>query len=145
MKYEEEIGRAIELLAEEQETDAETLFYSIIGQIKIELTHDKENCELYHQWAICLSCMDEYEQALLKYEKIVTINPNEEDAWYEICSTLLTLERPEEAEHILEKKLIPLSPGNEKYEEALATAKLTLKLERGHLNLDAEIDSDERT
>ncbi|MGL1901446.1 MAG: tetratricopeptide repeat protein [Fibrobacterales bacterium] len=142
MKFEDEIGRAIELMAEEQHTDAETLFYEIIGMIKAELSHDTHNRELLHQWAICLSCMDEYEQALLKYERIVSIDVHDKDAWFQICSLLLTLERPQEAEHILEEKLIPLDPENEEYKEALATAKLTLKIERGDINLDAEIQDD---
>ncbi|MGL1933915.1 MAG: tetratricopeptide repeat protein [Fibrobacterales bacterium] len=142
MKFEDEIGHAIEMMAEEQHSNAETLFNEIIGMIKTELSHDSNNRDLLHQWAICLSCMDEYEQALLKYERIVSTDVHDKDAWFQICSLLLTLERPQEAEHILEKKLLPLDPDNEEYKEALATAKLTLKIERGDINLDTDIQDD---
>ncbi|MEK7392845.1 MAG: hypothetical protein AAB214_09785, partial [Fibrobacterota bacterium] len=83
-----------------------------------------------HLWALSLGVMEEWEQALLKYEQILSIEPSDEDALWESAQILLRqLEKPESARTLLSERLLPISRLPE-YVDALRECEAALGIER---------------
>ncbi len=131
MEYEETLKKAYDLMADFQDAEAYEILETCVADIKKTLGGTQQDADRYYYWGLCLSAMDEPEQALLKFESAIGLNPEHESALWEVTSTLLyELDKPESAKVILEERLLKLFPKNEKYQEALRLAKLALH-ERG--------------
>ncbi len=131
MDYENEICQAIDLMADDRHQESCRLLESCINRIKKQLQAGKSQCENYYYWGMCLSIMDEHQQALLKFESAVRLNPNHQASLWQIAGILLyTLDKPKSALRILEDALLPLVPENKEYQRALSDAKSMIRIMR---------------
>lgn len=131
MDYEAVLNRGLDLLADGEEDGAERVFQSIIDHLKGRLDKTGADLDRYYYWGRALTAMEEYEQALLKFEKALKIDPGHEPTLWETASIFLhDMERPESAQSLLKEKLLPKSPGNPLYEEALKAAEFLVRLKK---------------
>ncbi len=141
MIYEEMINRAFDLLAESKNIEAQRQFQNCINAIKADIAAGEESWESHLFWGLCLSGMEEPEQALLRFERGLKFDNENEACLWQISSTLLyELKRPEEAFNLLEERLCRLYPDNSEYEEARKVAEMMSKpLDRERLfrNMEA--------
>ena len=108
MNIQQNISKAIDLIADGKEQAAEELFQNTIQTIKEELIKTPDSVELFNYWGIVLTCMEEYEQAMLKYEKIINIDPKNENAWWQIVQSFMILDKPEESIRVLKESYCQL-------------------------------------
>jgi tetratricopeptide (TPR) repeat protein len=131
MDYEATLNQALDLLADGEDRKAERLLQGIIDHLKPRLTGSDADLEQYYFWGRALTAMDEPEQALLKFEKALAIDPSHEPSLWETASIFLhDLDRPESAVALLKEKLLPASPGNAMYAESLKAAEFALRLKK---------------
>lgn len=117
INWEEDLSKAIDLYADEKEKEAEEAIQEILTQLRKSLETSEETISIYMGMGQCLQVLEEYEQALLRYEKILHLDPNHEDALWCITRLLLEdLDSPKEAGVILKEKLIKLHPNNAEYQ-----------------------------
>lgn len=111
------ISNAIDLMADGENDQAEDLLNDCIAYIKEQIKSKADSMHYYH-WGMCLYILDEFEQAMLKFEKAIEMNPALEDAYWRITSILFyNLQNPESAKTILEQRLLEMNPKNEMYLE----------------------------
>ncbi|MEO7426580.1 MAG: hypothetical protein ABI036_15430 [Fibrobacteria bacterium] len=131
MDYEITLNQALDLLADGEEKKAERILQGIIDHIKARLNRKEADVDLHYYWGRALTAMDEPEQALLRFEKALEIDAGHEPTLWETASIFLhDLDRPESAAAVLKEKLLPLSPDNADYLEALRLAEFTLRLKK---------------
>jgi tetratricopeptide (TPR) repeat protein len=131
MDYETTLNQALDLLADGEEKKAERLLQGIIDDLKPRLAKDDGDLDRYYYWGRALTAMDEPEQALLKFEKVLQLDPEHEPSLWETASIFLhDLDRPESARLLLAEKLLPMSPKNALYEESLRAAEFALRLRK---------------
>jgi tetratricopeptide (TPR) repeat protein len=131
MDYEITLNQALDLLADGEEKKAERILQGIIDHIKARLNRKEATADLHYYWGRALTAMDEPEQALLRFEKALEIDIQHEPTLWETASIFLhDLDRPESAAALLKEKLLPLSPDNADYLEALRLAEFTLRLKK---------------
>src|SRR6185369_16963935 len=66
-----------------------------------------EELARYYYWGRFLTAMEEYEQALLKFEKALEIDPYHEGSLWETASILLhDLDLPDTAQRLLTDKIL---------------------------------------
>ncbi len=141
MDYETILNQALDLLADNEKRKAEKLLQSCIDDVKKNLIGMNSNldCERYYYWGRCLTAMDEVEQALLKFEKVLQLDPDHEESLWEMASIFLhDMDRPESAKPILTERLLKLAPNNEFYKEALREVEFNLKLRKAPPPLSKE-------
>ncbi len=139
MDYEATLNQALDLLADGEEKKAGRILQTCIDTIKKNLTGTDSDLIQFYYWGRCLTAMEEAEQALLKFEKALAINPNHEGSLWETASILMhDMERPESAKPILAERLIKLFPENELYQESLRVVEFSLKLRKSPPPLESE-------
>ncbi len=131
MDYEASLNQALDLLADGEDRKAERALQAIINEIKAHLTGNDADMNRYYYWGRCLTAMDEVEQALLKFEKVLGMDATHEGALWETASIFFhDLDRPESAQPILKEKLLVLYPDNELYQESLRAVEFALRLRK---------------
>jgi hypothetical protein len=131
MDYEAVLNQALDLIADGDERKSERLLQGIIDHLKGRLNGTVEDITRYYYWGRALTAMEEPEQALLKFEKVLSLETDHEGALWESASIFLhDLERPESAKTLLTEKLIPMSPGNALYLESLRAAEFAVRLKK---------------
>lgn len=131
MEYETTLNQALDLLADGEDRKAGRLLQSCIDDIKRNLSDDASDLNRFYYWGRCLTAMEEPEQALLKFEKAMRIDPDHEGSLWETASLLYhDLERPESAQPILAERLVKLYPDNELYQETLRSVNFSLKIRK---------------
>lgn len=131
MDYEAALNQSLDLLADGEERKAERALQGIIDHLKGRLDGTREDINRFYYWGRALTAMEEYEQALLKFEKVLNLDPEHEPSLWETASIFLhDLDNPESAQALLSGKLLPKSPGNPLYEEALKAAEFLLRLKK---------------
>ncbi len=131
MDYESTLNQAIDLIADGEERKADRMLQGIIDHAKARLSATPEDLDRYYYWGRALTAMEEPEQALLRFEKVLQLDPDHEGALWETASILLhELERPESARALLADKLLPMSPDNALYRESLQAAEFALRLRK---------------
>ena len=145
MDYEAVLNQALDLLADGEERKAGRILQGCIDDVKKSLTGTDSDLIRFYYWGRCLTAMEEVEQALLKFEKALRIDPDHEGSLWETASIFLhDLERPESAKPILADRLLKLHPDNALYQETLRAAEFTLRLRKSPPPLSKEeADSDE--
>jgi tetratricopeptide (TPR) repeat protein len=129
MDYEASLNQALDLLADGEDRRARVLLESGIKDVKARLAGSDEDLARYYYWGRFLTALEEYEQALLKFEKALKIDPAHEGSLWETASILLhDMDRPELAKALLAEKLLPLAPGNELYAETLKEAEFLIRV-----------------
>jgi tetratricopeptide (TPR) repeat protein len=131
MDYEIALNQALDLLADGDQRRADRLLQGIIDHAKSRLTGSEEDLERHYYWGRALTAMEEPEQALLRFERALQIDPAHEPSLWETASIFLhELDKPESARLLLSEKLVPLSPDNTLYRESLQLAEFNLRLRK---------------
>ena len=127
-QWEELICSAIDMLADNREKEAMELLQNCMELVKNNIQEKRDLADSYYTWGMCLSVMEEYEQAVLKFEQAVTHNKDHEASLWQIVSILFyNLEKASEAKSILEEKLMIIDSKNERYQEMLQDVTVYLK------------------
>jgi tetratricopeptide (TPR) repeat protein len=128
-QIETDIATAIDFCADGQDRRAVVLLEKSNQKLRL-LSVGAHRVTALHLWALSLGVMEEWEQALLKYEQILSIDPADEDALWESAQILLRqLEKPESARTLLSERLLPISRLPE-YVDALRECEAALGIER---------------
>ena len=131
MDYETTLNQALDLIADGEARKADRMLQGIIDHAKARLSGTPEDIERHYYWGRALTAMEEPEQALLRFERALQIDPEHEGSLWETASIFLhELEKPESARAMLTEKLIPMSPDNALYRESLIAAEFALKLKK---------------
>jgi tetratricopeptide (TPR) repeat protein len=131
MDYELVLSDAIDALADEENKKAERVLNELIDHAKNGLDGTERDAMRYFAWGRALRLLEEPEQALLRLEQVFGLKPDHEGALWETASILLhDLEKAELASEILEKRLLPIRPGDDLYQEALDIARFRMRLSK---------------
>src|SRR5215217_292130 len=126
------LGDAIDLIADMRDAEAEDMLNAFILTLKSAMNGTEGDAERYYYWGRALALQEEWEQALLRHESALQLDPNHEGALWETASILMdALEKPESAKSVLEQRLLPLKPKDETYLEALASADALIRRRDG--------------
>jgi tetratricopeptide (TPR) repeat protein len=129
MDYESALNQALDLLADGEDRKARVLLEGGIRDLKPRLSGTDADLDRYYYWGRFLTALEEYEQALLKFEKALKIDPAHEGSLWETASILLhDMDRPELAKALLAEKLLPLAPANPLYAETLKEAEFLIRV-----------------
>ena len=127
MNYNDAIAKGIDFLVLDQQDEADLAFQKVIVSLKAELKDTKDRnkkIELNLWWARTLELMEEYEQALIRYQKALEIDYSNREILYRIASLFVhSLSKPQHAIPLLEEKLLKWDPENEEYQDLLDHAK----------------------
>ncbi len=119
MNYAEILNQAYDAFADSEDKKAERLLQSIMDHLKKNLNGSDEDANRYYYWGLCQTAIEEYEQALLKFETVLQWQPEHEDALWQIASIFIyNMEKPASAKTIVLDKLLKLNPEDERYKEA---------------------------
>lgn len=131
MDYENVLSDAIDALADDENKKAEQILNALIDHAKNGMNGTEGDAIRYFGWGRALRLLEEPEQALLRLEQVFGIRPDHEGALWETASILLhDLEKAELASEILEKRLLPIRPGDDLYQEALDIARFRMRLSK---------------
>jgi tetratricopeptide (TPR) repeat protein len=131
MDYEATLNQALDLLADGETRKADRLLQGLIDHAKARLSGGPDDLDRHYFWGRALTALEEPEQALLRFERALQIDPAHEPSLWETASIFLhELDRPETARAILADKLLPASPDNALYRESLVAAEFALKLRK---------------
>jgi tetratricopeptide (TPR) repeat protein len=126
------LADAIDLIVDFRQEEAETLLNAFTGVLKSSMNGSDGDAQRYYYWGRALSLLDEWEQALLRYESALNVLPDHEPSLWETAVILMDeLDKPESAKAILEERLLKLKPGNPVYTEALASAEVLIRRRDG--------------
>ncbi|MBK9577200.1 MAG: hypothetical protein IPK50_04820 [Fibrobacterota bacterium] len=110
---ETDIASAMDFIADGEERRANILLDRCIQKLRL-LSVGASRKEALRLWAICLCIQEEWEQSLLKYEQVLSIDPADEDSLWQSAQILLrNLEKPEAARRVLEDRLLPINRTDE--------------------------------
>lgn len=110
---ETDIASAMDFIADGEERRANILLDRCIQKLRL-LSVGASRKEALRLWAICLCIQEEWEQSLLKYEQVLSIDPADEDSLWQSTQILLrNLEKPEAARRVLEDRLLPINRTDE--------------------------------
>ncbi len=108
-QIEEDLGTAIELCADGEDRRATVLLERANQKLRL-LSVGAHRQQALRLWAMSLTVLEEWEQALLRYEQILSIDASDEDAlWQSVQILLRNLEKPESARILLNERLLPIS------------------------------------
>jgi tetratricopeptide (TPR) repeat protein len=126
------LADAIDLIVDFRQEEAETLLNAFTGALKAAMNGSDGDAQRYYYWGRALALLDEWEQALLRYESALNVLPDHEPSLWETAVILMDeLDKPESAKAILEGRLLKLKPGNPVYVEALASAEVLIRRRDG--------------
>lgn len=113
LAIETDIASAMDFIADGEERRANILLDRCIQKLRL-LSVGASRKESLRLWAICLCIQEEWEQSLLKYEQVLSIDPADEDSLWQSAQILLrNLEKPEAARRVLEDRLLPINRTDE--------------------------------
>ncbi len=120
MNYSEKINKAIDIIVDGDEEGGKKALQSVVSFLKKEVKKKPTVAHL-KAWALCYEVMEEYEQAILRYEKVLMIENDNEEALWRIASLCVDcLNKPEPAVAILKNRLLKINPESEIYKTSLA-------------------------
>lgn len=124
-KVESDLAQALDLFADGEDRKATILIDRCVQKLRL-LSVGGSRREALRLWALCLGAQEEWEQALLKYEQILSIDAEDEDALWQSAQILLrNLEKPETARTLLSERLLPLHR-DDLYEDLLRECEAAL-------------------
>jgi tetratricopeptide (TPR) repeat protein len=128
MLYEEKINLAIDLLADDQTTQAESILQEVVGTLVQNPPHSSVAKEHFFTAGFCLELLEEFQQSLLQYEKALQADPSDDDlVWTMVQIMLFQLEQTQTAIAILQDRLLKSQPENEEFLEALRLAQKSVR------------------
>lgn len=126
------LNDAIDLLADDRQEEAETLLHAFAASLKAAMNGSDADAERWYFQGRALALLDEWEQALLRYESALQVKPDHKEALWETAVILMDeLDKPELAKTLLVERLLKMEPGNESYKEALASAEVLIRRRDG--------------
>ena len=141
-----DICAAMELYADGSEKAAARAFESLEARLSVACSEAPSDTALLGLLAQVLQLQEEYQQAVLRYEQILKLEPENQDVLFEVVTILLeNLESPAPALAILEDRLIPLDPENREYRDMVRTCLRAIKSQsssRKVKELDPEVEQD---
>lgn len=144
MDYEASLNQALDLLADGEDQMARRILQGGVAHVKSHLTDSEADLERLYYWGRFLTALEEYEQALLKFEKALRIDPSHEGSLWETASILLhDLDKPELAKTLLAERLVPLHPDNPLYAETLKEAEFLIRVRTSPPEAPGPIDDEE--
>lgn len=127
---EADIAQAIDFCADGEDRRAAVLLEKCNQKLRL-LSVGAERKEALRLWALSHCVSEDWEQALLKYEQVLSIDAGDEDAlWQSVQILLRNLEKPESARTLLSERLLPINQLPE-YVDALRECEAALGIERG--------------
>lgn len=128
-QIEADISTAIDHCADGEDRKAALLLDKCNQKLRL-LSVGAHRLEALGLWALSLGVSEEWEQALLKYEQILSIDPANEGALWQSAQIILRqLEKPESARILLSERLLPINRLPE-YVDALRECEAALGIER---------------
>jgi tetratricopeptide (TPR) repeat protein len=141
------LSDAIDLIADLRQEEAEEMLNVFTAALKGAMNGSDADADRYYWWGRALALMDEWEQALLRFESAIQIKPDHEPALWETAVILMDeRDKPESAKTILQERLLKLKPGHSDYVEALASAETLIRRRDGRPLRpwkEGEVDGDE--
>jgi len=126
------LSDAIDLIVDERMEEAEALLATFTGALRSAMNGTDADALRYYWWGKALSLQDEWEQALLRFESALNLNPDHEPSLWETAVILMDeLEKPESAKTVIQERLLKLKPGHPEYVEALASAEALIRRRDG--------------
>jgi tetratricopeptide (TPR) repeat protein len=126
------LSDAIDLIADEREAEAEEMLNAFTAALKGAMNGSDADAQRYYWWGKALTLQDEWEQALLRFERAIELDPDHQAALWETTTILMdALDKPESAKTILQERLLKLDPVNPDYVEALASAETLIRRRDG--------------
>ncbi len=137
MNYHDSLCKAIDTLVLHGSEAAENELIPYFDSLKKELKDSPERAreiELLDWWGQGLEVLEEYEQALLKYQRIIEIDWSNKEVLFRMAQLFMhALQKPKHAISILEDKLLKWEPENEEYLNALEEAQLGVDPEEAQI------------
>ena len=128
-EIEADIATAMDYCADGEDRRAVVLLERCNQKLRL-LSVGQHRVEALKLWALSLAVLEEWEQALLKYEQILSIDSvDEESLWQASLILLRNMERPESARALIADRLLPLNQLPE-YLDALRECEAALGIER---------------
>jgi tetratricopeptide (TPR) repeat protein len=126
------LSDAIDLIADDRQAEAEEMLNAFTAALKGAMNGGDADAQRYYWWGKALTLQDEWEQALLRFERALELEPDHQPALWETATILMdALDKPESAKAILQERLLKLDPGNAEYAEALASAETLIRRRDG--------------
>jgi tetratricopeptide (TPR) repeat protein len=126
------LGDAIDLIVDFREEEAEEMLNAFTAALKAAMNGSDADAQRYYYWGRALALLDEWEQALLRFESALHVLPDHEPSLWETAMILMDeLDKPESAKTILQERLLKLKPHNPAYKEALASAEALIRRRDG--------------
>jgi tetratricopeptide (TPR) repeat protein len=126
------LADAIDLIVDDRQEEAEEMINAFTGALNSAMNGSDADAQRYYYWGRALSLLDEWEQALLRYESALNLQPDHEPSLWETVVILMDeLDKPESAKAILQERLLKLRPEHPEYREALASAEVLIRRRDG--------------
>ncbi|HEX2613280.1 MAG TPA: hypothetical protein VHO02_06790 [Fibrobacteria bacterium] len=126
------LSDAVDLIVDGREAEAEEMLNAFTAALKGAMNGGDADAQRHYWWGKALTLQDEWEQALLRFERAIELDPDHEGALWETATILMdALDKPESAKTILQERLMKLNPGNPDYAEALASAETLIRRRDG--------------
>lgn len=120
MNWNDQLCDAMDLYAEGREIEAKHAFEEIEQGLAAHCNENPEDEIHFELLGQVLELQEEYQQALLRYEKILQFDPDNQRILWKIVELFKEpLESPVQAKSVLENRLLPLDPKNPDYLECL--------------------------
>jgi tetratricopeptide (TPR) repeat protein len=117
------LSDAVDLIVDGRDAEAEEMLNAFTAALKGAMNGADADAQRYYWWGKALTLQEEWEQALLRFERAIELDPDHQGALWETATILMdALDKPESARTILKERLLKLDPGNADYAEALASA-----------------------
>ena len=127
MNFHDTLANAIDTLVTQGNEAAEKALEPYFSEIKKQLNakpKKEKSVELLNWWGQGLEIIDEHEQALLKYQRIIEVDWGNREVLFRMVNLFMySMHKPEHAVPILEEKLLEWDPENQEYQDALDAAK----------------------
>jgi tetratricopeptide (TPR) repeat protein len=126
------LNDAIDLITDGRQEEAENMLNAFGASLKAAMNGSDADAERYYYQGRALALLDEWEQALLRFEQALQTRPDHEAALWETAVILMDeLDKPELAKTLLQERLLKLKPEDETYKEALASAEVLIRRRDG--------------
>lgn len=110
MDFEKHLCEAIDLITDGEDEKARSIMSDCVKGLQTLKKNNTITAQHWMYWGTIMEIQEEWEQAILKYESALNVDPSLLDAWLKIGQILLyNMEKPDAAQKVLKEKILPLS------------------------------------